>query len=266
MADLKPARTEIGQVPALQFDGSLVIFTSFYEQHGYAGYIHSLAVTQMVLERLGVKYDYWPASGDFHVERAVNKALTEFVNSEHTDFLCIDADESWDAAGLLRVINAPEDIVGAAYPMKNRWQEWTAQVKTNEQGHPMGIMREDGSPFLEAERLPFGFLRLKKAPLQAYQAAHPDRWYWDGELKVTQFISMAIRDHQLFSQDFNFCEDLKALGFRLWMEPDVTIGHFGLVEHIGNWDKDMQRRHKERQAFATVAQMADHIANRREAA
>lgn len=222
----------------MQYGGSLVIFTSFYEQRGYAGYIHSLAKTQMVLERIGVKYDYWPSAGDFHIERAVNLALTNFLASEYTDFLCIDADESWDVEGMLRLVSRPDDVVGGLYKMKNRWNAWTGTMKTVA-GVPDGKM-QDGTPMIEAQALPFGFLRLKKAPLLAYQAAFPDRWYWHDGVKVTQFLTTAIRDHEFFSQDVNFCLDLKTLGFQLWIEPNVTIGHFGLVEHIGNLDKELQ--------------------------
>lgn len=229
----------------VQYGGHLVIFTSFYEQRGYAGYIHSFAVTAMVLERLGISWDYWPSAGDFHVERACNLALSRFVADEKaTDFLCIDADESWDPAGLLRLLTRPDDVVGALYRMKNRWNAWTGSIKTDAQGVPEGKI-VDGQPMIEALGLPFGFLRLKKAPLLAYQEAFPDRWYWDGEEKVTQFLTTALRDHQFFSQDINFCRDLESIGVKLWIEPNVTIGHFGLTEYLGNLDKYLKDLHAE---------------------
>lgn len=230
--------TVVDQVSPI-YRGHLVIFTSFYEQRGYAPYIASYAKTAMVFGKLGISYDYRPTSGDFHIERAVNQALTQFVNDpKATDFLSIDADESWDVEGLIRLVNRPDDIVGGLYKMKNRWHEWVGGMKTTN-GVPDGKM-QDGEPMIEATGLPFGFLRLKKAPLLAYQKAFPDRWYWhDGE-KVTQFLTTAIRNHEFFSQDINFCLDMQSLGFPLWIEPNVTIGHCGLVEHIGNLDKSLR--------------------------
>lgn len=242
MTKLSHSRRAASQVPLVKYEGSLVLFTSFYEQRGYAGYIHSLAVTGMVLERIGVKWDYWPSAGDFHVERAVNLALSRFVASDFTDFLNIDADESWDPEGLLRLISRPDPVVGGLYRMKNKWDTWTGTLKVNENGVPEGKV-QDGSPMIEAKGLPFGFLRLKKEPLIAYQKAFPDRWYWDGEEKVTQFLTTRIRDNTFFSQDINFSLDMKELGFPLWIEPNVTIGHFGLVEHIGNLDRELRDLH-----------------------
>ncbi len=250
-------RANADQVSSVTYRGHLIIFTSFYEQRGFAPYIHSLAVTAMVLERMGISWDYWPTSGDFHVERAVNQALTRFLADEKaTDFLCIDSDESWNADGLLRLISRPDDIVGGLYRMKNRWHEWTGGWLVENgvvdpsgktvNGVPAG-KEDNGEPMIAASALPFGFIRLKKAPLLAYQKAFPDRWYWhDGE-KVTQFLTTAIRDHEFFSQDINFCLDMKELGFPLWIEPNVTIGHCGLVEHIGNLHASLCQQHAERQ-------------------
>lgn len=261
MSDLAPALQQV-RLPSAQYGGRLVIFTSFYKQQGYAGYIRSLAITQMVLERMGIAYDYWPASGDFHVERALNKALTNFLASDYTDFLQIDSDESWDVEGLMRLITRPAEIVAGAYLMTNRWTRWTAVLKT-EGGAPVGEL-VDGEPVLQAERVPAGFLRITKPPLLRFQEAYPDRWYWDthdetGErMKVTQFFTTSLRDHEMFSQDFGFSEDLKAIGVKLWVEPNITIGHFGLTEHVGNLEASL--RENKRQQSLTDAQVVEEFA------
>lgn len=244
----------VEQVPAppVSYRGRLVIFTSFYKHQGYAGYIHSLALTGMVFSKLGIEWDYWPYSGDFHVERALNKALTLFMKSDATDFLCIDSDEAWDPAGLLRLITRPAEIIGGAYKKTNKWHEYTCAIKTDANGAPIGEL-VNGEPVLECDRLPAGFLRITKPVLQKFSEAYPERWYWDtddqtGEkLKVHQFFTTSLRDHEMFSQDYNFSEDLKSLGVRLWLEPNITIGHFGIVEHVGNVDKSLRENKASRE-------------------
>lgn len=251
--------------PPPKYGGKLVIFTPFYEGRAFAGYTHSLCLSSMVLNRIGTKWDYWCSSGDFHVERAINKALTMFVESEYDDFLCIDSDEAWNPDGLLRLVAHEEPIVGAAYRKKNRWNQWTATLSLDANSVPHGKITETG-PLLAASRLPFGYLRIKKAPLLKFQEAFPERWYWDTtdtkdatRVKVTQFITTALRDHEFFSQDFNFSEDMKALGFELWLEPNITIGHFGLTEYIGNLDQYL-RGLKEDQS-KTPMQRIEEFAN-----
>jgi hypothetical protein len=257
-------------LPAAQYGGGLVIFTSFYEQRGYAGYIKSLVTTQMVLERLGIRYDYWAASGDFHVERALNKALTNFMRSDFTDFINIDADEAWDPEGLMRILLNEEEIVGGSYRMKNRWGAWTATPRTVA-GVPDGKLKADGEPLIAAERLPAGFLRIKKTALEKFAAAYPERWYWDTHdetkerIKVVQFFTTSLRDHEMFSQDFTFSEDMKAIGVPLWIEPNVTIGHFGLVEHVGNLDRHL-RQLKEDQGMSDMQVIERFAAREKEPA
>ena len=260
------AYAEKAQLPPT-YRGKLVLFTSFYKHQAYAGYVHSLAVTLAVLGRLGVEWDYWPYSGDFHVERSVNKALTKFLASDYTDFVCIDSDESWNVEGLYRLITRPVEIIGGAYKMTNKWDEYTVNLKVDASGVPQGEVM-NGEPVLEVERLPAGFLRVTKPVLRKYQEAYPERWYWDTEddgktpLKVTQFLTTVLRNHQFFSQDFNFSEDLKAIGVKLWLEPNITIGHFGLDEHIGNVDKHLREIHAKQQAeTARQKQQSEAMAN-----
>ena len=113
------------------YRGKVVLFTTFYKHQAYAGYCHSLALTAMVFAKLGIEWDYWPYSGDFHVERACNKALTNFLASDATDFVCIDSDEAWNTEGLYRLLTRPVEIVGGAYKKTNAWDEYTVSLKTD---------------------------------------------------------------------------------------------------------------------------------------
>ena len=248
------------------YRGKLVIFTTFYKHQAYAGYVHSLALTAMVLGKLGIEWDYWPYSGDFHVERAVNRALTNFLASDATDFVCIDSDEAWNVEGLFRLITRPVEIIGGAYKKTNDWEQYTCKFKVDDNGVPMGEIM-DGEPVLEVDRLPAGFLRVTKPVLQKFIEAYPDRWYWDYDKdgtrhKVYQFLTTVLRDHEFFSQDFNFSEDLKAIGVKLWLEPNITIGHFGLTEYIGNVDQHLRGLHAQQQAEkAKQGNLATAMAN-----
>lgn len=247
----------------MKFDGKLILCTSFYQQQAHARYTHSMVTTVAVLERLGIKWDFWPISGDFHVERAINGALARFMaDQDATDILLIDSDESWDATAVVRLLMRPEEVVGCAYRMKNNWEKYACQIKM-ENGTPSGYVLPDGTPFMRAERLPGGFLRLKKSVLEKFVAAYPDEWYWDGgdkPVKVPMFFHTTLRDNHFFSCDFNLCEKLKAIGVELWLDPTADISHWGTTEYPGNLDKFLRKKKKEREAFATVQEMAKQIA------
>lgn len=249
------------------YKGKLIIFTSFYDWKGHAPYIQSMVATSMVLERLGIKWDFWPVFGDFHIERAVNEAYTRFLaDPEATDILAIDSDESWDVMGILRLISHQEEVVGCSYRMKNSWERYTALLKTADDGIPVGKLLPDGTALIEAQRLPWGFLRIKKSALEKYRDAYPELRYAGREREQIIFCQQQYIDGQFFSQDFVFSERLKKLGIPLWCDPNVTIGHFGNTEYSGNLDKAL-RDLKESQesdekiadAMKTVAGMAAEI-------
>jgi hypothetical protein len=269
----------------IAYQGKLIVFTSFYDYQAHASYTQSMVCLAMVLEKLGVDWDYWPVMGDFHIERCINEAYSRFMRDEKaTDILCIDSDESFTAQSVLRLLEHPDEVVAGAYKMKNQWNEWTAVWKKDEGGYPMGKALEDGTGLIEAERLPWGFLRVKKTALQRYVDHFPDLWYWGkGGLKETIFCQLGYIDHHLFSQDYRFSERLKEAGCKLWLDPNVTIGHWGRIEHKGNLHEHLVAlkanqdeatqtsdalgfNDKERKAFAEIHARAQEIEQERKAA
>lgn len=242
------------------YKGKLIIFTSFYDWKGYAPYIQSLVATSMVLERLGIKWDFWPVFGDFHIERAYNEAYTRFLNDpEATDLLAIDSDQSWDVMGVLRLLSHPEEVVGGSYRMKNAWERYTALLKTDETGTPVGKILGDGTALLEASRLPWGFLRTKKSAIEKYRDVYPELKYKgkDGDNLIVcqqQYI-----DGTFFSQDFLFSERLKKIGIQLWCDPNITIGHFGNTEYSGNLDKALRELKTVQAEYSGLAEALDTV-------
>lgn len=255
-----PALTLLEKLPnKTLYDGKLIIFTPFYNSQGYSAYIASLIETSMYLERLGIAWDYWSKSGDFHIERAVNSALEDFLASDATDILMIDSDERFEPMAVMRLLAHEDEVVGGAYRMKNRWEEYTCVLKRDERGVPVGKIIKDGTALIEALRVPAGFLRIKKSALLKFKEAYPDLHYQDGEKQVWQYFTTMLKDGIFFSQDYTFSERIRAAGVKLWIDPNITIGHFGPIEHVGNLDKHLREGQKTKQAFETVKKMAEEI-------
>lgn len=259
----------------LTYQGKLVIFSTAYECRTYMPYTRSMVETTMVLERLGVDFDYWPFMGDFHVNRSVNEALTMAMNDESvTDILMIDTDEAWDAFGVLRLLSYPEEIVAGAYRMKNAWERYTCILKwrhENGMDYPEGRLLGDGTALLKAERVPGGFMRIKTSALKTFAAAYPDRWYWTqaGAKNVQFFGGDEVRDHVFHSMDHGFCIDMQAAGVECWIDPNISIDHYGLTKYEGNLDLYLKRiatgtaqDASEKEAFAAIRVMALEVEQR----
>lgn len=228
----------------INYKGKVVIATPFYEQRAYSPYVKSLVQTTAVLSRLGVNWDFWPAEGFSYVDQARNILCARFIEDEScTDLVFIDADEDWDTMGLLRLLMAPYEVVGASYPMKNDWLKWTAQLHCDADGQPLGVMQPDGGALMEADSLPAGFLRIRRSALVKFRDAYPELAYCDPTADITapdrQYTAFFERFRDggaCYGEDVMFSRRWKAIGGQLWVEPRVSINHYGMKGYFGNLD------------------------------
>ena len=274
MAGVSPPLPALPNVTT--FKGKLLIFSNAYESRTQLPYTQSMVATAMVLERMGIHWDYWPCLGDFHVNRAVNEALTRAMrDDEVTDVLMIDTDERWDPMGVLRLLSHPDEIVGGAYRMKNAWDRYTCVLKwrRNEatgKDEPVGRLLGDGTALLEATRIPGGFMRIKTSALRKFEKAYPDRWYHHGEGRDVQFFGgNEVVDHVFQSMDHAFCLACTEIGIPLWIDPNISIAHYGLTGYEGNLDQYLRNAaaqsemdQKDQEALAAIQSMAADIAAR----
>lgn len=244
----------------VNYTGKLVLFTSFYEFRAYSPYVQSLVSTVSLLSQLGIKHDYWPQHGEFHIDRAVNHTLTRAMNDpEVTDIMLIDADESWEAGGLLRLLAHPEEIVGGAYRMKNRYDQYVGAIRRGADGYPQGRILPDGSALLEADRVAGGFMRIKTSALKKFHEAYPERRTQTETGIDTIFFQRELIDDTQYCHDFAFCRRWKDIGGELWIDPMVKIDHWGMTRYEGNYDQYLRDFGKTKAAFDTVAKMAANV-------
>ncbi len=242
------------------YTGKVILFTNFHEYLGYAPYARSLATTITALERCGIRWDYWQRAGDFHPDRAVNGTLRDFIKSDATDILMIDADESWDASGVFRLLANPEEIVSGSYRMKNKWSEYVGVLKTRE-GRPLGKMLQDGTALLEALRVPGGFLRIKKTALLKFKEHYKELDANDTGEDYFPFFERIKVDGEVHSQDYAFSRRWIEMGGQLWIDPNIKISHWGWTEHPGDFDHYLRNYGKEQEAFKVIADMAARISD-----
>jgi hypothetical protein len=241
----------------INYDGKLVIFTSFYSHTAYAPYVRSLATTLGVLSELGIRHEYMMRPSDFHVERAVNNTLTEIMGMDVTDVLLIDSDESWNAEDVVRILMHPEEIVGASYRMKNNWNEYVGTVKYLD-GMPEGRMLKDGTPLLCAERVAGGFMRIKVSALRKWAAAYPELVSEEPDGTKVQFFSRMVDDGVVHCQDMAFCKRWLAIGGELWIDPNINVTHWGFEPHHGDMNGYLKKQHSP-SPFDTIREMAAEI-------
>ena len=97
---------------------SLFIATAAYESVK-PGYAYSLALTTADLVRHHIPFEISLMEGNCHVDDGRNTLVRNFLTSNCTDMLFIDADLMWSAADVIKMLNHNEPLVCGAYPKKS---------------------------------------------------------------------------------------------------------------------------------------------------
>lgn len=216
----------------------LVIATPFYEVKAYSPYVSSLVNSINVLHELGMPYDYYELSGDSYVDRAKNALVHRFLKSEHSHIMMIDSDEAWDIEGFCRVIKAAmlgAETVGAAYPCKNNWEFYGCIPKIDDDGSFLGKELGDVR-LLDMFCIPGGFIVYSKA---AIERARPllNKYVepTTGEEILECFRCNIEEGGRRIGEDIYFQQRYKEAGGIVWLEPNVTIQHYGVKPWVGNY-------------------------------
>ena len=225
------------------------IATPFYEMKGYSTYIKSLVDSLTGLaqyaKETGITFQYEPSNGDSYVWRARNSIAAKFLASDCSHLIFIDSDESWEPEGLLRLMKAEAMVVGAAYPLKNQWEHYGVTIKSrNPDGEPhIAKVRDDG--LIYAEKVPTGFMKIAREVFERIERNEPENWYWEndghGSLeKRHNFFGHILHDHTMYGEDISFNMRWQAAGGEVFVEPRVTIGHWGVNVWFGNFDRHLR--------------------------
>lgn len=205
----------------------------------YDGKIHvetarSLWNEQGVAGGCGVDLQVKFLPGVSLITLARNQLAQEFMDGDADVLVFIDSDVSWEPGDLIRLASHPVDLVGGAY-----------RYKSQDENYPVGWL---GTPelwavngLLEVARMPAGFLACKRSAFEKMKDAYPERGYEHMGAKAHAYFTAPFRDGSLFGEDAAFCEDFRAIGGKVYLDPELTLTHTGgnqsFTGHIGKWLK-----------------------------
>ena len=216
----------------------LVLASGFTEGRGFAPFLVSLTDTLRVLDRAGIQAEFWSVQNAAYVDDMRNGFVAKFLATDATHLVFLDYDMEWKPEGFLRLLTADQPIVAGTYRVKNAWGRWTAVLKS-EDGQPCGIARKDGDGFLvEAEQIAMGFTCIRREVFEAMRDAAPADWYWQGHgedrLKCHDWFTRLREGSNHYGEDYAFSLRWKRLGGQMWVDPNITLWHWGLHGWRGN--------------------------------
>jgi len=197
-------------------------------------YMISLMMTQRELVQMEVPSEWSLERFNADICMARSHIVAEFLRTQHTHLLMVDDDMTWEPQAVHRLFYANQDIVAVAgckkaYPLR------FAASKVDDKGMPVPLQMIPELGAAEVDFVGAAFMLVKREALEKMVQAYPELMYTgsDGKLASALFLQQ-IENGTYRPEDFSFCSRWRKIGGRIYICPDVAIGHIGQHEYKGD--------------------------------
>lgn len=200
-----------------------IIATPAYRGEVVMQYCHSLVRDMFLMMADGHYADAPFFVNDTYVHWARNRCLKEFLSTDCDYLMFIDADMSWEALALGRMLAMPRDmdIVGGVYRKKEEPEFYPF--------HPMpGVPIQ--FPVCRVMGIPTGFMRINRNAAERMMRAFDD-----------QPFAFARIDGIDYGEDLLFCRRACYIGLSVHGVFDIQFGHHGPREWSGRASDHLKR-------------------------
>lgn len=214
----------------------LVIATPAYGGQVTSPYLLSMVRTVVECCKLGITHQVHINAGDSFIPRARALLVAKFLQTNHSHLLFIDADTSWQAADVVRLLKHDKDFVCGGYRQKVPELRWNFCCMPSPDG---AIPCEVESGLVQISGAGAGFMLLKRHVVERMIAAAPETRFvhvgneapfdaWD------LFGPVGCIGGTFYGEDIAFCNRWRHLGGEIWLDPAVQLGHHGSTEYRGD--------------------------------
>ena len=214
-----------------------------------ASHTFSLAISREALTAAGIQSGYVLLSGNCHVDDARNTVVMEFLKSDCTDLVFLDADVSWDAEDLVTLCQHDKDIVGGVYPYRR---------EDKQEAGDMPVRMLDGAEvengLLEVEGLPTGFMKITRHVLERLAGVSKKFKKGADDIPIVFERTFDSDNGERWGGDLNFCRKWRTLGGQIYADYEMRLGHTATKVIYGSLAASLRRR-----AGLTLKSICDKI-------
>ena len=167
--------------------------------------------------------------------------VSQFLASDADQLVFVDSDVTWEAGALLKLLDYPVDFVAGIYPQRrdpiNYCVAWD-QSKEH-------LIADENTGLLEVHGVPAGFMKVSRAMLEKMveQYKHLDFFC---EPAPDNTACALFSDYWFeengkrykLGEDYAFCKRWRDIGGKVWIDPEIKMGHIGYKTfqgHLGNY-------------------------------
>lgn len=227
----------------------------------------SLISLASVCASYGLKMTPYFLHNESLVQRARNYIVDEFLRSDHTHLMFIDADIAFNSTDVLTLlhlqVNDPEkyQIVTGPYSKKTiAWEKVKTAVEKGYGKNPfeLSLFTADYvfNPIKEIKEFRIdepvevseagtGFMLIPRSAFETYAKEYPEYSYkpdhirsenFDGSREIIAYFDCGIDpvSKRYLSEDYFFCRNARKIGIKIHMCPWMQLQHIGTYIYRGS--------------------------------
>ena len=244
----------------------LMIGTPMYGGNATEAYFRSCIKLNTFFSKHGINLAFCTVANESLVMRARNVIVNNFLNSDYTHLMFIDADIGFEAESVIKLLSYDKDVAGGAYPKKGL--NWEAIAKAAKSGvspdqlvhygsqYAMNFKFEDPKAktirlvdgLTKVHDLATGFLMIKRGVFEKMIESYPEleykndldlgketrkfnRWFalFDTDIERDEEGNFGVFN----SEDYFFCRQWQRIGGDIWLDPFISLDHYGHFRFSG---------------------------------
>ena len=237
----------------------IFIATPMYGGMCVGGYTVGLLNCVQEFMRNGIQMYYAHMMNESLITRARNTLAHDFLDTDATHLMFIDADISFNPADIVRMVNADKDIICGLYPKKEiNWKtvakavndgvdytelpNYTGSFVVNLVGDVTQATGDVNEP-MEIDNGGTGFMLIKRNVFETLKPTVPT--YTNDMILIVdknpvkkiihEFFATSIDEvsNRLLSEDYHFCKIARQAGFKVYAAPWANLTHSGTYNFSG---------------------------------
>ena len=175
--------------------------------------------------------------GNPHVDDSRNMLVREFMKTDADEFLFIDSDVVAHPQDIVRFVKKDRPVAAVLYPFKEEPIRFPYRMRLSD-----GIYSEEDGCF-ELENLPTGFLKIQRPVFEKLIPTQEEFWGTGEDPKKDPPIPILFErkfftvdgERKRLGGDYAFSQKWKEAGGRVYVYPDIELGHIGRKLYKGTF-------------------------------
>ena len=211
----------------------VLIGTPSYDGRIDVWFANSLVGTVKIAEKQDIFVHAIYTSYDSLIQRARNSLFRLALQGGYDDLFFIDSDCEWEPEWFFRLLNRPEPIVGAGLIKKSEKEGYTVKLVDK------NLKWSEDNKVIQVDGVGTGFMRLTRFAIESlWDISEP--YMSEGE-EHRMICDIKVENGDLISEDYVIANKWKSLGYKVWLDPTITINHIGIKKYKGDFNQFIQK-------------------------